>query len=57
MIAAIYTNFRTEIINDTGIEQEDSYTARPVGNKLVLKFERVNNVEQSQTDRLEVVRE
>ncbi|MCJ1354974.1 MAG: hypothetical protein MMC33_004964 [Icmadophila ericetorum] len=57
VIAAIYTNFRTEIINDTGIEQEDSYTARPVGNKLVLKFERVNNVEQSQTDRLEVVRE
>ncbi|CAG8970942.1 hypothetical protein HYALB_00000922 [Hymenoscyphus albidus] len=43
IIAAIYTNFRTHIVNDNGIEQEDGYTTGPVGNKLILRFEKVVN--------------
>ena len=39
--AAIYTNYRTHIVDDEGIEQQDAYTASPKGNKLVLRFERV----------------
>jgi hypothetical protein len=41
VIAAIYTNFRTYVVDDEGIEQEDGYTCGPVGNKLILRFERV----------------
>lgn len=40
-IAAIYTNFTTSIIDDTGIEAIDAYTVKPKGNKLILKFEDV----------------
>ena len=40
IITAIYTNFSTHIVDDTGIEQEDAYTAGPKGNKLMLRFER-----------------
>ena len=39
--AAIYTNYKTHIVDDEGIEQEDAYTAHPKSNKLVLRFERV----------------
>ncbi|KAL8725371.1 MAG: hypothetical protein Q9166_007387 [cf. Caloplaca sp. 2 TL-2023] len=38
--AAIYTNFTTSIVDDTGIEQADAYTAGPTGNQLTLKFAR-----------------
>ena len=38
VLAAIYTNFMTMIINDEGIEQEDSYIAPPVGRKLIVEF-------------------
>ncbi|KAL6355666.1 hypothetical protein LRP88_11270 [Fusarium phalaenopsidis] len=38
ILAAIYANFRTTVVNDDGIEQEDAYTARPVGEQLVLRF-------------------
>ena len=41
LIAAIYTNYTTHIVDDEGIQQEDAYTAPPKGNKLVLRFERV----------------
>ena len=41
VVAAVYSNFRTQIVNDDGIEQEDGYTCSPIGNKLFLKFERV----------------
>ncbi|KAL2821350.1 cytochrome P450 [Aspergillus cavernicola] len=40
-IAAIYTNFRTSIVNDDGIEAIDAYTVKPKGEKLILKFEHV----------------
>ncbi|KAE8396606.1 cytochrome P450 [Aspergillus alliaceus] len=37
--AAIYTNFRTSIVNDDNMEAIDAYTIKPRGDKLVLKFE------------------
>ena len=40
LLAAIYTNYTTSIVDDEGLEQEDAYTAGPVGNKLVLRIER-----------------
>lgn len=40
-IAAIYSNFETDIVDDEGIEQEDAFLAGPVGEKLVLKFRAV----------------
>ncbi|RSL54828.1 hypothetical protein CEP54_009700 [Fusarium duplospermum] len=39
ILAAIYANFKTTVVNDDGIEQEDAYTARPVGEQLVLRFQ------------------
>lgn len=40
-VAAVYSNFRTRIVDDGGIEQLDAYTAGPSGKRLVLAFERV----------------
>ncbi len=39
--AAIYTNFKTSIVDDEGIEPIDAYTTRPTSNKLILMFEHV----------------
>jgi len=36
--AAIYTNYRTSIVDDEGIEQEQSFVAGPKGGRLVLDF-------------------
>lgn len=41
VIAAIYTNFTTTIVDDDGIEQEDCPVAPPVGRRLILDFQRV----------------
>jgi hypothetical protein len=38
ILAFIYANFETSIVDDDGIEQEDAYTARPIGEKLVIRF-------------------
>ncbi|MCJ1342656.1 hypothetical protein MMC31_000843 [Peltigera leucophlebia] len=40
VIAAIYTSYTTSIVDDTGIEQQDAYTALPRGEKLILEFRR-----------------
>ncbi|KAL3463413.1 cytochrome P450 [Aspergillus heterothallicus] len=40
-IAAIYTNFKTTIVDDDGIEAIDAYTVKPKGEKLILRFERI----------------
>ncbi|QMW28307.1 hypothetical protein G4B84_003596 [Aspergillus flavus NRRL3357] len=37
--AAIYSNYRTSIVDDDNIEPIDAYTVKPRGDKLVLKFE------------------
>ncbi|PGH15238.1 hypothetical protein AJ80_05591 [Polytolypa hystricis UAMH7299] len=39
-IAAIYSNFTTEIVDDEGIEQDDSFIAAPASQKLMLRFKR-----------------
>ncbi|XMA15650.1 hypothetical protein WAI453_008441 [Rhynchosporium graminicola] len=39
--AAVYSNFRTSIVDDEGIEQEDGYTCGPKSNRLFLSFEKV----------------
>ena len=44
--AAIYTNFETEIVDDGGpraMEQEDTFLAGPVGEKLHLVFRDVES--------------
>jgi hypothetical protein len=43
-VAAIYTSFRTTIVNDDNIEAIDAYTVKPTGDKLILKFESVWDV-------------
>jgi hypothetical protein len=40
IIAALYTNFTTEIVDDQGIEQMDLYTAPPSSGKLIVKLSR-----------------
>lgn len=42
-IAAIYTNFTTEIVDAEGIEQAEGFTAGPIGDKLVLRFKHVKS--------------
>ncbi|OCL03437.1 hypothetical protein AOQ84DRAFT_148795 [Glonium stellatum] len=41
IIAAIYSNYTTTIVDDTGIEQVDAYTAPPKNDKLIIRLERV----------------
>lgn len=43
ILAAIYSHFRTFVVDDTGITQEDAYTARPTGESLTLRFEPVDS--------------
>ena len=40
ILASIYTNLATSIVDDEGIEQVDDLLAFPVGDKLILKFDR-----------------
>lgn len=39
IVAVIWTNFRTVVVDDEGIEQEDAYTAPPKGRKLMVRLE------------------
>ncbi|PGG99521.1 unspecific monooxygenase [Blastomyces parvus] len=39
VVAAIYSNFTSRIVDDEGIEPTDAYSAPPSSNKLVLKLE------------------
>ncbi|KAI1205024.1 cytochrome P450 [Annulohypoxylon truncatum] len=41
IIAAIYSNYTTHIVDDEGIEPTDAYTGHPKSNSLYLRFERV----------------
>ncbi|KAI9039778.1 cytochrome P450 [Aspergillus affinis] len=38
VMAAVYTNYTTEIVDDEGIEQDLAFISLPVGRKLMLKF-------------------
>ncbi len=42
IVASIYTNYSTYIIDDEGIEQLDSMIASPAGDKLILGFSRIS---------------
>jgi hypothetical protein len=41
ILAALYSKYSTTIVDDTGIEQSDSYTAPPKSDKLIIKLERL----------------
>ncbi|KAK6812307.1 hypothetical protein RU639_011865 [Aspergillus parasiticus] len=38
VMAAVYTNFTTSIVDDEGIEQDHAFISLPTGRKLMLKF-------------------
>jgi hypothetical protein len=38
VLATVYTNFNTEVVDDTGIEQVDDMMATPVSGQVILKF-------------------
>ncbi|KAF3006490.1 hypothetical protein E8E13_004358 [Curvularia kusanoi] len=40
IVASLYSNYTTLVVDDTGIEQSDSYTAPPKGDKLVIQLVR-----------------
>jgi hypothetical protein len=40
VVAAIYTNYTTKIIDDEDMEQLDGYVGGPKGEKLILQFDR-----------------
>lgn len=40
LVAAVYSNWRTEVVDDTGIETLDGYGAAPASDKLMLRFVR-----------------
>lgn len=42
VVAAIYSNYTSHIVNDEGIEQTDGYTGHPKGGQLWLRFEKVS---------------
>ncbi|KAI1141826.1 cytochrome P450 [Hypoxylon sp. FL0543] len=41
IVAAIYSNYTSHIVDDEGIEPTDAYTGHPKSNSLYLRFERV----------------
>jgi len=44
IVAALYSNYSTSIVDDTGIEQIDSYTAPPESDRLTIRLEKVQMV-------------
>lgn len=38
VVAAVYTNFKTSIVNDDNMEAIDAYTVKPTAEKLILRF-------------------
>ncbi|KAF2465515.1 cytochrome P450 [Lindgomyces ingoldianus] len=43
IVAALYSNFTTTIVDDTDIEQSDAYTAPPKSDKLMIKLSHVKS--------------
>jgi cytochrome P450 len=41
LVAAIYSNYTTNIVDDEGIEALDTYTTKPRSNQLMLRFKHV----------------
>jgi hypothetical protein len=42
IVAALYSNYSTTIVDDTGIEQSDAYTAPPKSDKLMVQLEKLD---------------
>lgn len=42
IVAALYSNYSTVIVDDTGIEQADAYTAPPQSDKLYIKLQKMS---------------
>lgn len=40
IVAALYTDFKTVVVDDEGVEQMDLYTAPPKSGKLIIRLER-----------------
>lgn len=47
VMAAVYTNFTTSIVDDEGIEQDHAFISLPKGRKLVLRFSSKKQVEST----------
>ena len=43
IVAAIYSNYTTAIVDDTLIEQADAYTAPPKNDKLMIRLQRLSS--------------
>jgi len=43
LVAAIYTNFETSIIDDSGIEPMDGYMGGPQAGKFIVRFDPVKS--------------
>ena len=43
IIAALYSNYSTSIVDDTGIDQTDAYTAPPKSDKLMIKLRKLES--------------
>jgi hypothetical protein len=41
IVAAMYSNYTTTIVDDTDVEQSDAYTAPPKSDKLMIKLQSV----------------
>jgi hypothetical protein len=41
IVAALYSNHSTTIVDDTGIEQIDAYTAPPASHGLLVRLEKL----------------
>jgi hypothetical protein len=41
IIAALYSNYGTTVVDDTGIEQSDAYTAPPKSDRLIVRLEKL----------------
>lgn len=41
IVAALYSTYSTIVVEDTGIEQSDAYTAPPKGDKLMIRLEKL----------------
>ncbi|EFQ95282.1 hypothetical protein PTT_06732 [Pyrenophora teres f. teres 0-1] len=42
IVAALYSSYSTSIVDDTGVEQMDSYTAPPKSDKLIVRLQKLS---------------
>lgn len=41
VVATLYSNYSTDIVDDTGIAQTDAYTAPPENDKLIIRLRKL----------------